>query len=498
MATDNPSASRIFISYRRSDSELAASRLADDLRRHFTREQVFQDFASIDPGNDFVEAVERGLDSCAAVLVVIGPNWLDALDHRGRRRLDLADDWVRHEVAQSLRRPGVRVFPVLVESAKMPAAEDLPDELQPLTRRQAFPVTNRHWPKDVAELIEHLQRKPGAGGESASTSGGVSEVQKPSGAWKLLAAIGVVLVIVLGVFFGQGDRSELPLPYTAPPPEVQIPVKKAKVPAVTTPVLPAPPAKATTPANKPREFFHDCEQCPEMVVLPAGSFMMGSPMAEARRSVNEGPPHKVTIARPFAVGQNEVTFAEWDACVAAGACQPRPGDEGWGRGRRPVIHVNWDDAQAYASWLAKKTGKGYRLLSEAEWEYAARAKTETAYPWGDERGSNHANFASSHSQWSGDKTAPVGSFDANDFGLYDMIGNVYEWVQDCWNGNYAGAPVDGSAWLNGDCGRRVIRGGSWYSEAGHARAAYRSGVDLGQGVPTRLSSKLGFRLAKTL
>jgi hypothetical protein len=157
----SPHAPRIFISYRREDSELAASRLADELRQHFAHEQVFQDFASIDPGADFVEAVQRGLDTCAAVVVVIGANWLSVVDRDGRRRIDVPEDWVRYEVGESLRRPGVRVFPVLVGGADMPGSSDLPVDLQPLTRGQAFPLTVRHWPKDVAELVEHLRRVPG-------------------------------------------------------------------------------------------------------------------------------------------------------------------------------------------------------------------------------------------------------------------------------------------------------------------------------------------------
>jgi hypothetical protein len=163
VTTDSVSvqASRIFISYRRDDSELAASRMAEDLRRHFAPAQVFQDFASIDPGADFVDAVQRGLDTCAAVLVVIGSKWLNVVDRKGRRRLDVPGDWVRYEVAESLRRPGVRVFPVLLDHADMPGLDDLPEDLQALTRRQAFPLTVRHWGKDVAELVEHLRRVPG-------------------------------------------------------------------------------------------------------------------------------------------------------------------------------------------------------------------------------------------------------------------------------------------------------------------------------------------------
>jgi formylglycine-generating enzyme required for sulfatase activity len=201
----------------------------------------------------------------------------------------------------------------------------------------------------------------------------------------------------------------------------------------------------------------------------------------------------VTLARPFAVGKYAVTFDEWDACVAAGGCTHKPGDRGWGRGRQPVIDVSWQDAQAYVSWLAKKTGQPYRLLSEAEWEYAARAGTTTRYPWGDEPGTNRANFSGSGSKWSRRQTAPVGSFDANAFGLHDMIGNVWEWVQDCWNESYKGAPLDGRPWEEGDCGRRVLRGGSWDIIPEYARAAVRIRDEPGEGV-----YNVGFRLARTL
>ena len=251
-------------------------------------------------------------------------------------------------------------------------------------------------------------------------------------------------------------------------------------------------ARLAEPARKPGEIFRDCDQCPEMVVVPAGSFMMGSP--ETELYADEGPQHRVTFARPFAVGKYELTFDEWDACVADRGCNKyKPGDEGWRRGRQPVINVSWDDAQAYVAWLAKKTGKPYRLLSEAEWEYAARAGSPTAYPWGPNPGKDRANFDGSGSRWSGQQTAPVGSFAPNAFGLYDLIGNVWEWTQDCWNDSYAGAPKDGRPWLDGDCGRRVVRGGSWYGKPEVARAAYRNGY-----VPDYRLNHLGFRLARTL
>ena len=177
------------------------------------------------------------------------------------------------------------------------------------------------------------------------------------------------------------------------------------------------------------------------------------------RSDDEGPQHEVRIAKPFAVGRFQVTFDEWDACVAARGCKHRPKDEGWGRGKRPVINVSWEDAQAYVAWLSKKTGHQYRLLSEAEWEHAARAGTATRYPWGDEPGSNRANFDGSGSKWSGKQTAPVGSFEPNAFGLHDVIGNVLEWVQDCWNDGFRALPQ--TAVL----GKRETAAGEWCGAA---------------------------------
>ena len=247
------------------------------------------------------------------------------------------------------------------------------------------------------------------------------------------------------------------------------------------------------------ESFRECRGCPEMVVIPAGEFMMGSPASEEGRDSDEGPQHRVRIGRPIAVGKYEVTFEEWDACVAGGGCRGyRPSDEGWGRGRQPVINVSWEDAKAYVRWLMEKTGKEYRLLSEAEWEYMARARTETRYSWswGYDEGNNKANCAWCGSRWDDQQTAPVGSFEANGFGLHDVHGNVWEWVEDCRHDDYAGAPTDGSAWTSGgNCGHRVSRGGSWFSHPWDLRSANRNGFDAGYRSNT---VGFGFRVARTL
>ena len=240
------------------------------------------------------------------------------------------------------------------------------------------------------------------------------------------------------------------------------------------------------------EQFTDCAECPEMVVVPAGSYRMGSTRGDA----DERPVHEVTIGVPFAVGKYEVTFAQWDACVRGGGCPRGEGiakDRGWGRGQRPVINVRWNDAQSYVRWLSGKTQKSYRLLSESEWEYAARAGAMTAYSWGDEIGVGLANCRGCGSQWDGRQTAPAGSFAANAWGLHDMHGNVWEWVEDCWNGSYAGSPWDGSAWLSGNCSERVLRGGSWSSDPSILRAALRSRSIAGIRI-----YYIGFRVARTL
>jgi formylglycine-generating enzyme required for sulfatase activity len=262
---------------------------------------------------------------------------------------------------------------------------------------------------------------------------------------------------------------------TSPPPAEPLPAPKAEQPA------PAPTASATaaepaqTPqsgGNMPGETFRDCAECPQMIVIPAGEFEMGS-----NDTPREKPVHRVGIARPIAIGRREVTFAEWDQCVAAGACSYRPNDRGWGRANRPVIDVSWDDAKTYINWLSKKTGKQYRLPTEAEWEYAARAGTKSPFWWGRDTGKGLANCHDCGAPDGGSKTAAAGSFRPNAFGLYDTAGNAAEWVEDCWNDSYRGAPKDGSAWTTGQCGLRVLRGGSFGNKADAVRSPARFRYD---------------------
>jgi formylglycine-generating enzyme required for sulfatase activity len=248
--------------------------------------------------------------------------------------------------------------------------------------------------------------------------------------------------------------------------------------------------------------FKDCPDCPEMVVVPSGSFSMGSPENEPERTSAEGPRHNVTIKKPFAVGRFAVTFAEWDACVTGGGCGGhKPSDERWGRGDRPVINVSWDDAQAYVKWLSDKTHKEYRLLSEAEREYAARAGTTTPFWWGSSITPDQANYNWRVEPYKGggkkgeyrQKTMPVKSFKPNPWGLYQVHGNVLEWVEDCWTANYDSAPSDGSARATRDCSLYVLRGGSLSGNPRDLRAAYR----VNGFVVSRLYV-YGLRVARTL
>ena len=272
----------------------------------------------------------------------------------------------------------------------------------------------------------------------------------------------------------------------------------------------------------PGKRFRDCDECPELVVVPAGTFDMGSPGSEAGRSDSEGPAHRVRIERRFAVGVYEVTRGEYSRFVSAtghssgDSCGTYEGGE-WEERRirdwrrpgyeqtdaHPVVCLSWEDAKAYVGWLSKETGEEYRLLSESEWEYVARGGAETARYWGESESEqcSYANGADAGTDlpWRTGcddgyvRTSPVGSFGGNGFGLHDVLGNVWEWVEDCWNDDYRGAPADGGAWKTGNCSRRVVRGLSWHDNPRDLRSAYR-----GRNVTGFRYSNHGFRIARTL
>lgn len=253
-------------------------------------------------------------------------------------------------------------------------------------------------------------------------------------------------------------------------------------------------------ALKPKDTFNECDKCPEMIVVPAGTFTMGSPASELGHSADEDPQHTVTFVRPFAVGRFALSFDEWDACVADGGCNDyKPPDQGWGRGHRPVIVVSWDDANAYVAWLTRKIGKPYRLLSEAEREYVTRAGTTTPFWWGNSISTSQANYDGTYTHENGvegeyrRRTVPVDSFAPNPWGLYQVHGNVFDWTDDCYHDSYRGAPADGSAWTSGDCSRRVVRGGSWNDTPDGLRSADRDA-----NIPGGRSIAIGSRIGRKL
>jgi formylglycine-generating enzyme required for sulfatase activity len=455
---------RLFISYRRADSQHAVDRLYEALRRHLPKKDIFIDVDTIPKGVDFADHLSRHVSQCETLLAIVGPHWLNMTDETGRRRLDDPDDFVRIEIAAALKR-NIPVVPVLLDGTPMPRADQLPPDLRGFERRNAAFLSRDSFRGDMAQLIRDLGLKPTL-------------------PWRLpVTAAGVILAAGLGTLFATG---------VLPPESAQKPVTDVLVPEGLEPSTRAEPVPAPEGFEK-GEVFSDCTGCPSMVVIPAGSFTMGSPSTEVGRFDDEGPQRTVTIGSSFAVGRYEVTWVEWGACVADGGCggYTPENPSGWGKERNPVMRVSWDDAQAYVSWLSRKSGKRYRLLSEAEWEYAARAGSKSRWSFGEDetRLSSYAWYAAN----SNGQTQPVGTKTANAFGLYDMHGNVWEWTQDCWNMNYEGAPRDGTARTDGDCSRRVVRGGSWNGNPRNLRSANRDWNDAAD-----RNNDVGFRVARTL
>jgi formylglycine-generating enzyme required for sulfatase activity len=413
---------KVFISYRRHDSRYQARMIYDAFQRALPREQLFMDIDSIPPGADFVEILERWVGECEIMLALIGSGWIDAADPKtARRRLDNQYDFVRIEIREALKR-GIPVVPVLLDDAPMPDADDLPDDLKNLVRRQAEFVQFRTFDTDVARLIRRLAAASKVMQADARLHDAEAKRQAEEREFR---AAGRIPVLV-------GDRDQNQTKWILP---------------------------------SAGEVFCDLDGGPEMVVAPAGSFMMGSAETEPGRFPNESPLHKVTIAQPFAVGRHAVTRGQFAAFVSAtghkaeGAYwwtgsewkdDPKASwrDPGFQQNdSHPVTCVNWNDAKAYVSWLAAATGKPYRLDSEAEWEYAARAGTTTPFWWGQSITPEQANYDGNYVYEGGgskgkdrQSTVPVGDFAANPWGLYNVHGNVCEWCEDVWHNNYDGAP----------------------------------------------------------
>ncbi|MBU2580877.1 MAG: SUMF1/EgtB/PvdO family nonheme iron enzyme [Alphaproteobacteria bacterium] len=472
---------RVFISYRRDDAKWEAREIYRSLTQVLPRDNVFMDVDSIPPGADFVDVLEGWVNECDILLALIGSGWIDAMDPKaGRRRLENPNDFVRIEVRKALER-GIPVVPVLLDGAPIPDSDRLPDDLKMLTRRNAEFVEHRTVDNDVERLIRRLgltkDAPKGEAGRAASPATGKQPDRTSEG------RIRVDATIIHGASDGWFK-----------------------------------------PGAGQAEWFQDMVGGPEMVVVPNGSFMMGSPEDEPQRESwqtgTESPQHTVTHPKPFAVGRHAITrgqFAafvnetghktEGGAFVFDGSTWNRDANASWRApgflqdDSHPVVCVNLDDAKAFATWLAKKTGKTYRLLTEAEWEYAARAGAMTPFWWGASITPSQANYngngvykgGGAKGEWR-KKTVPVASFEANPWGLFNVHGNCWEWCEDVWHDSYIGAPTDGSAWLQGgEQGRRVVRGGSWFLNPGVLRSAGR-----GRNGTGFRDYFLGFRLGRTL
>lgn len=293
-----------------------------------------------------------------------------------------------------------------------------------------------------------------------------------------------------------GSSMAAPSPARAERPAAPETAEVAETPATVAPVAaPAPP--------RPGDALRDCAECPRLVVVPAGAFWQGATEGDRMAGASEKPRRRVSIREPFAIAATEVTFEQWDACVADGGCRARPADN-WGRGAMPVVNVSWNDAQEYVDWLTRRTGRAYRLPSESEWEYVARAGDEGMFAGGSEaavcQGANVAgaetDFAWRHTACSDAialGTAPAGNLPANRLGLHDLVGNVAEWVQDCVNLSYVDAPTDGSAWERGMCGTRLARGGSWFAGTRDLRLSARLTLKVGE-----RNDFTGFRVVRAL
>jgi formylglycine-generating enzyme required for sulfatase activity len=520
-------AGKIFVNYRRDDDPSAAARVRDGLVARFGKSSVFMDVDNLLAGQRFENELAKALAQCDVLLAVMGGRWMDLLKARAA---DDDRDYVREEIAEALRR-GLIVVPVRVgregQLPILPRLQDLPDDIRDLVHYQKHDVAHERFGRDIAELIEAI-----------TTIRTTNRPQRATPRRMIAVAASVFALACAAAYYG---GISVPWPAGSPgvlgsaeditqnaPKTVAVavaPKAPEHAPAQATAAI-APPAQPPARCEgiealvgnerrclKPKDSFKDCPECPEMVVVPAGTFTMGSPTSEGSRSSDEGPQRRVTIAKPFAVSKFEVTFAEWDACVAADGCSHRPADEGWGRGVRPVINVSWTEvSKDYLPWLSRWTGKRYRLLAEAEWEFAARAGTTTMYATGPTIGTNQANFDGTYTLGgtrtkglSRKQSLEVGSFAANTFGLYDMHGNVSEWVEDCYVDNYRSAPSDGRPITDlAECSH-IARGGSWSTILPQLRVADRgrlitllldSDAFLQQRIPR--SDQIGFRVARTL
>lgn len=469
-ASSNEKFSGIFVSYRREDTGGHAGRLFDRLVEHFGRERIFMDIDTIEPGEDFVTVIENAVGSCDILLAIIGRNWLTA-GGTGTGRLDNPNDFVRIEIAAALRRD-IRVVPVLVQRATVPKAQDLPEDLVKLTRRNAVELTDLRWQTDVDQLITVMERvldkrsgqvtepkhavaesrepskqdEPRDAPASAVTASTTSPIYK-NRLFMIISGVVLVVLIAAAIMFwrlqwGQTQTAQIANTNQAPVPQPSVVVGQPS-PAAT-------PTATPVPTRRAPEI--------ELVAVRPGTFFMG---AEGI-GIDALPVHEVTL-KGFSMGKYEVTQAQWVAVMDTNPSHFQ------GCENCPVENVSWLDVQSFLKKLNEMQDSfRYRLPTEAEWEFACRAGTTTPYAG---RLFAMAWFGDN----SGGKTHPVGTTTPNAFGLFDMHGNVWEWCQDVRHEGYDGAPSDGSAWMRGgDQELRMVRGGGWSDVAADMTSANRA------------------------
>ena len=459
----------IFISYSRNDREKVRM-VAEALEE--VGFSVWWD-PEIPPGESFADVIDRNLRGAKCVLVV----WSQS---------SIISNWVQEEADDGMTRNAL--IPVMIDDIELPRG---------FKRLQTADL--RNWKGDtkdpnwqlilgqvgklVAARKSEAQRSApkkaaaaGARADAVSAPTPSRPAKKSGGPMAaILGLIGVVIAGGAGYYFLSNNASGPQITADAP--------------------------KQEEPEIKTGTVFRDCDSCPEMVSIAGGSvFKMGAATGERSADRAETPQIEITLARPFAIGAYEVTYDEWAVCVADGGCSAyEPADMGWGKGRRPLVNVSFNDAQSYLTWLSAKTGETYRLPSEAEWEFSARAGSEEAFAFGAGVRAAQANFDAAKYPYAGapnersqGKTTPVGTYAANGFGLYDMHGNVWEWTADCWRSSHLNAPTDGSP-VSGSCSERVLKGGAWNAGGWRLRSAHRKGVNARD-----RDFDTGFRVARDL
>lgn len=577
----------VFINYRRDDSAGWAGRLHDRLVRTLPARRVFIDVDDIPPGEDFAGLLDAQVAQCDVFLAVIGPRWLNSADAGGHRRIDNPSDFVRIEIASALRRSNVHVIPVLVDGAAVPNAAELPEDLRPLVERNALQIRGEHFHRDSERLVATVSRRlplrvrrhrllrtlyaATAVGVVAAllvaaihagrlpAAFGVETLIRPSAReWATLTYVDKTNPALLVDFVRrhpdtpEGREAKLWMQYISA--RAWSKVKDSddrreiadflstfrdsdEAQAAAQRLAGMPPAPSHGPGEQqPLSRFADCPDCPEMIVIPAGTLLMGSLDTEwtAVQDRHEGPRQAVQVAEAFAVGRFEVTVGQYRQFVEAtghqtgneciGILDPASPSKVWddilGRNFRtpgfeqaddhPVVCISWDDAIAYLRWLSDRTGADYRLPTEAEWEYVARAGSPDSYTYGDDesRLCQYGNGADraldptwNANRWCADGvrigTARVGAYRPNAFGLMDVHGNVHEWVADCYHGSYEHMPAatraTAAAWAEPNCAVRVIRGGCWAYPPAQLRSARREAWE-----PFKRSYCVGFRVARTL